>query len=216
MLTLSGAENYFTGIVVLECRPIQAECINLFVASSAENRLQYLPGFAGGAFTASRCGRYALELVCWSDPAALAAARTSSVFLEHVTIVEHHTKRLHAGFSSRYETLCGMPVSLQRGDRIVFALYKPPAAIAPEEVRERLLTTNDPVVARTLVHIAEDGSSLALFSGDALSSTASAALTTAFGEPHYQGDFTVVETVNRSPNSVAYEPLYRVALPTAS
>jgi hypothetical protein len=133
-----------------------------------------------------------------------------------VAIVEHHTKRLHAGFSSRYETLWGSSVSLQRGDRIAFALYKPLQAIAPEEVRERLLAAHDPAVTRTLVHIAEDSSSLALFSHDALVPTASSALATAFGEPHFQGDFTVVETVNRSPNSVTYEPLYRVALPTAS
>jgi hypothetical protein len=214
MLTLSGAEQYFTGLVVLDCQPIQAECINLFVASSAENRLQYLPGFAGAAFTASLCGRYAVELVCWKTPAALAAARTSPVFLEHVTIVEHYAKRRHAAFSSRYEILSGAPVSLQRGDRMAFALYKPLPAMAPEEVRDRLLAVTDSTCARTLAHIAEDGSSLALFSHDALGSTA-AALATAFGEPHFQGDFTVVETVNRSPNSMN-EPLYRLALPTAS
>jgi hypothetical protein len=216
MLTLSGAEQYFAGLVVLDCQPIQAECINLFVASSAENRLQYLPGFAGAAFTASLCGRYALELVCWKTPAVLAAARTSPVFLEHVAVVEHHAKRLHAGFSSRYEILSGVPISLQRGDRIAFALYKPLPVMLPGEMRDRLLAVTDSRCAPTLAHIAEDGSSLALFSRDAFSSSASPDLATAFGEPHFQDDFTVVETVDPSPNRVAYEPLYRVALPTAS
>src|SRR5580658_952055 len=196
MLIFCGADKRFAGFILLECAPVQAECIALFAASSAENRLKYLDGFRGAAFLASTCGRFALEYVIWETPAAIAAARANPVFLEHISIVEHHATVRLVSFSSFCETFGITRITFERGGRFAMAVYRPQAPKPWPQMLGDLRSSADCTKRTCLVQMAEDGTSVVLLSGDEPDSSATSLASSTLGKPDFQDVFTVVEGVS--------------------
>jgi hypothetical protein len=215
MLTISGIERHFAGLILLDCAPLEAECIALFAASSTENRLKHLEGYRGAAFSASPCGRFALEIVLWDDPAALATAQKNPLFSEHIKIIEHHVKHLYVAFSTRHETCGTNGISFARGERFSFTLYRPGTPPSLGVARERARSMTELGSVRALLHSAEDGAGLALLSKDALDASADATLSATFGAPAFKDDFIVVESISAPRDAECFAPPYRLTLPTA-
>lgn len=215
MLALSGSEQSFAGIVLLDCAPLQAECIALFAASSTENRLKHFDGYRGAAFLASVCGRFALELVLWENAAALATVQKNPLFSEHIKIVEHHVKTHYVAFGTRHE-ICGRSgISFTRGERFLCALYTPctPASLAG--AREQIRSMAEVETAGVLIQHTENGASFVLLSKEAFDAPAAAALSATCGEPSFQGDFMVVESIPAPSDAERFPPPYRLALSAA-
>ena len=211
MLSIPASANLFTGCIVLDCAPVQAECMALFCASATENRLKHFDGFGGAVFFASTCGRFALECVIWKDPAALAAARENPNFSEHMRVVEHHCSLRHVSFSSITYTVGIDAVRLERGDRFFLRMYHCPAESASRQL-EDLRSASEIARANSLFQMAEDGTSLVLLSRDAIDTPGAAALRTIFGDSAFHHEFAVVESV--APPSVRERSaaLYNLAL----
>lgn len=216
MLTLCSTGRDFTGVMLLDCAPREAECIALFAASSAENRLKHLKGFRGAVFSASLCGRYAVEIVLWDNPASLMTARENPLLSEHIDIVEHHVKGLYAAFSSHHETCGDKEISFARGERFSFALHKPCTPTLLGAVREQMRSIGGLATARVLLHSAEDGAGLVLISKDAVDASAGATLPKTLGTPAFRDDFIVVEDICASCDAERFNPPYRLALATAN
>jgi hypothetical protein len=213
MLSIQGSANQFTGFIVIDCAPVQAECVALFSASATENRLKHLDGFEGAVFFASPCGRFVLEYVVWKDPAALAAARANPLFSEHMRIVERHCRLCHVSFSSISNTF-GIVDALrfERGDRFSMLIYKSPAADSVPETLDRLGSVSGIARVHSLFQMAEDGTRLVLLSRDAMDTSAATALRAMFGEPAFHNEFTVVESIAAPRIGEKFAPLYNLAL----
>ena len=182
MLGIQGSASRFTGFIVLDCAPVQAECVALFSASATENRLKHLDGFEGAVFSASLCGRFVLEYVVWKDATALAAARANPLFSEHVGIVERHCRLCHISFSSISNSFGIVDVRrVERGDRFSMLM-------------------------------AEDDARLVLLSRDAMDASAVPAVRAMFGEPAFHNEFTVVESIAAPSIGEKFAPLYHLAL----
>jgi len=210
MLSIRGSASQFTGFMVLDCAPVQAECVALFSASATENRLKHLDGFTGAVFFASICGRFVLEYVIWKDPAALAAARENPTFSEHVKVVEHHCTLRYVSFSSISNTVGNDAIRFERGDRFFMRLYKCPAAESVPKTLDRLRSISELARVHSLLQMAEDGSSLVLLSREATS--AAPALRAMLAEPAFHNEFTVVESIAASSIGEKFAPLYNLAL----
>jgi hypothetical protein len=210
MLSIQASASQFTGFIVLDCAPVQAECVALFSASSTENRLKHFDGFAGAAFFASICGRFVLEYVIWKDPAALAAAREDPTFSEHMKVVEHHCSLRYVSFSSISNSAGIDAIRFKRGDRFFMRLH--PAAESVSGTRDLLGSIPELARANSLFQMAEDGTSFVLLSRDAIDTSGAAALRTIFGDSAFHHEFAVVESV--APPSVREKSaaLYNLAL----
>jgi hypothetical protein len=212
MLRIQGSASQFTGLIVLDCAPVQAECVALFSASATENRLKHLDGFTGAAFFASVCGRFVLEYVVWKDPAALAAARENPLFSEHVKIVEHHCSLRHVSFSSISNTVGIDAIRFERGDRFSMLMYKCSAAESVPKTLDRLRSVSELARVHSLLQMAEDGSNLVLLSREAIDTSAAPALRAMFAEPAFHNEFTVVESIAAPSIGEKFAPLYNLAL----
>ena len=215
MLLIQGAERQLAGLVLLDCAAVQAECVALFCASSAENRLKHLDGFRGAAFFASTCGRFVLEYVLWASSAALAAARTNPIFFEHVRIVEQHATVRYVSFSSLYEASGAARIVFVRGGRFSVALYKPPAPEPPGQTLDHVRSTAALASYDSLLQMSEDGTSVVLLSGDAIGPGAATALSSIFGEPDFRNGFIVVESICAPRESEKFSSPYSLALAPA-
>ena len=212
MLSIQASARQFTGFIVLDCAPVQAECVALFSASATENRLKHFDGFAGAVFFASICGRFVLEYVIWKGPAALAAAREDPTFSEHMKVVEHHCSLRYVSFSSISNSVGIDAIRFERGDRFFMRLHKCPAAESVSRTRDLLGSIPELASANSLFQMAEDGTSLVLLSRDAIDTPGAAALRTIFGDSAFHHEFAVVESV--APPSVREKSaaLYNLAL----
>jgi hypothetical protein len=212
MFSIQASASRFTGFIVLDCAPVQAECVALFSASSTENRLKHFDGFVGAVFFASICGRFVLEYVIWKDPAALAAAREDPTFSEHMKVVEHHCSLRYVSFSSISNTVGIDAIRFERGDRFFMRLYKCPAAESVSRTCDLLGSIPELARANSLFQMAEDATSLVLLSRDAIETHGAAALHTMFGESAFHNEFAVVESIAEP--SVREKPaaLYNLAL----
>jgi len=212
MLSIQASARQFTGFIVLDCAPVQAECVALFSASATENRLKHFDGFAGAVFFASICGRFVLEYVIWKDPAALAAAREDPTFSEHMKVVEHHCSLRYVSFSSISNSVGIDAIRFERGDRFFMRLHKCPAAESVSRTRDLLGSIPELARANSLLQMAEDGTSLVLLSRDAIDTSGAAALRTTFADSAFHHEFAVVESV--APPSVREKSaaLYNLAL----
>src|SRR6267142_249377 len=212
MLCVQGSASRFTGFIVLDCAPVQAECVALFSASATENRLKHFDGFAGAVFLASTCGRFVLEYVIWKDPATLAAARENPAFSEHMRVVERHCSLRHASFSSISHTVGADAIRFERGDRFCMRMYKRPAAESVSRPLHHLSAISELASASSLLQLAEDGTSLVLLSRGAIEASAAPALRTMFGAPAFRNEFTVVECIAAPGIGETFAPLYNLAL----
>ena len=212
MLRIQGSASQFTGFIVLDCAPVQAECVALFSASATENRLKHLDGFTGAAFFASICGRFVLEYVVWKDPAALAAARENPLFSEHMRIVEHHCSLRHVSFSSISNTVGIDAIRFERGDRFSMLMYECPAAESVPKTLDRLGSVSELARVHSLLQMAEGGSSLVLLSREAIDTSAAPVLRAMFAEPVFHNEFTVVESIAAPGSGEKFAPLYNLAL----
>lgn len=208
----SHTASRFTGFIVLDCAPVQAECVALFSASATENRLKHLYGFEGAVFFASPCGRFVLEYVVWKDPAALVAARANPLFSEHMRIVEHHCRLRHVSFSSISNTFGSDAIRFERGDRFSMLLYEFPAGGSVPKTLDRLRSVSNPARAHSLFQMAEDGTRLVLLSRHAIDTPAAPALRATFGEPAFHNEFTVVESIAPPIAGERFAALYHLAL----
>ena len=211
MLLINGTEKLFAGFVLLDCAPVQAECLALFSAASTENRLKHLDGFRGAAFFASTCGRFVLEYVLWANSAALAAARAAPIFFEHIRIAEAHAAVRFVSFSSMYEGfgVAGMPCV--RGDRFSAAIYKPRVPQPPAVTLDHLRAAPALAGHNSLLLMSEDGVSAVLLAGDAIDPGVASALSSIFGEPEFRDDFVVVESITAPRESERFDPPYHLA-----
>jgi hypothetical protein len=212
MLSIHGSTSQFTGFIVLDCAPVQAECVALFSASATENRLKHLDGFEGAVFFASPCGRFALEYVIWKDPAALAAARANPLFCEHMRIVEHHCRLRHVSFSSISNAFGIDAIQFARGDRFSVLMYELPAADSVPKTLDQLRSVPEIARVHALFQMAEDGTRVVLLSRDAMDTSGAAALHATFGEPAFHNEFTVVEGIAAPSIGEKFAPLYNLAL----
>jgi hypothetical protein len=212
MLSIQSSAREFAGFIVLDCAPVQAECVALFSASATENRLKHFDGFTGAVFFASICGRFVLEYVIWRDPAALAAARENPDFSEHIRIVEHHCRLRHVSFSSIFNMVGTDAIQFERGDRFFVLMYKCPAAESVPRTLDQLRSISELARVNSLFQMAEDGTSLVLLSRDAIDTSAAPALRTMFGEPTFQNKFTVVESIAAPSVGEKFSALYNLAL----
>jgi hypothetical protein len=212
MLSIQGSAGQFSGFIVLDCAPVQAECVALFSASATENRLKHLHGFERAVFFASSCGRFVLEYVLWKDSAALAAARANPLFSEHVRIVEHHCRLRHVSFSSISNTFGSDAIRFERGDRFSMLIYEFPAADSLPKTLDQLGSVPEMASVHALLQMAEDGTRLVLLSGDAIDTSGAAALRATFGEPAFHNEFTVVESIAAPSIGEKFAPLYHLAL----
>jgi hypothetical protein len=215
MLVIQGAGDQIAGFILLECAPVQAECVALFSASSSENRLKYLEGFREAAFLASNCGRFALEYVLWENPAALAAARATPIFWEHIRIVEHHTTVRHVSFSSSYMTLGAKRITFARGERFSMAVYRPDAPKAWPQSLDDLRASVDLKHHHSFVQMAEDHTSIVLLSGDGSESSAANVAPSILGTPDFRDDFIVVESISTPRGGEKPHAAYALTLPSA-
>jgi len=211
MLSIPASASLFTGCIVLDCAPVQAECVALFCASATENRLKHFDGFGGAVFFASTCGRFALECVIWKDPAALAAARENPAFSGHMRVVEHHCSLRHVSFSSISHTVGVDTVRLERGDRFFLRMYHCPAESVSRQL-EDLRSASELARANSLFQMAEDGASLVLLSREAIDTSATPALRAMIAEPALHNEFTVVESIAAPGIGEKFAPLYNLAL----
>ena len=213
MLGIQGSASRFTGFIVLDCAPVQAECVALFSASATENRLKHLHGFESAVFFASLCGRFVLEYVVWKDATALAAARANPLFSEHVGIVERHCRLCHVSFSSISNTFEIVDaLRFGRGDRLSMLIYKFPAAESVPKTFDQVRSVAELAGAHSLFQMAEDGTRLVLLSRDAMDASAAPALRAMFGEPALRNEFTVVESIAAPSIGERFAPLYHLAL----
>ena len=211
MLVIGGTEEYFAGVILLDCSPLQAEAISLFAASSTENRLKHFQGYRGAAFFASLCGRFALEFVLWDNAAALATVKKNPLFSEHINIVEQYVKTLYVAFSCGHETCgCG-EISFARGERLSFVLHKPRIPLSLGVAREQTRSIAELGTARALFHLAEDGKGVALLSKTSLDASAGALLSTTFGPPVFKDQFIVVESIPAPSDAERFPPPYRLS-----
>jgi hypothetical protein len=215
MLVIQGAGDQFAGFILLECAPIQAECVALFAASSTENRLKYLEGFREAAFLASTCGRFALEYVLWENPAALAAARATPIFWEHIRIVEHHTTVRHVSFSSSYMTLGAKHITFARGEHLAMAVYRHENSKGWPQTLEGLRAGADFGNNPSFALMAEDGTSVVLISGDQSNSFGATAMPSILGKPDFRDNFVVVESVCAPSAGEQPRAAYSLALSSA-
>jgi len=202
----------FTGFIVLDCAPVQAECVALFSASATENRLKHLDGFEGAVFFASPCGRFVLEYVVWKDPAALAAARANPLFSEHMRIVEHHCRLRHVSFSSISHTFASDAIRFERGDRFSILIYEFPAADSVPKTLDQLRSASKLARVHSLFQMTEDATRLVLLSRDTMDTSAAAALRATFGEPAFHNEFIVVESIAPPSAGERFAALYHLAL----
>jgi len=212
MLSIQASASQFTGFIVLDCAPVQAECVALFSASATENRLKHLEGFTGAVFFASTCGRFVLEYVVWKDPAALAVARANPLFSEHMRIVEHHCRPRHVSFSSISHTFGIDAIRFERGDRLSMLMYKCPAAESVPKTLDRLRSVTELARVPSLFQLAEDGTRLVVLSRDAIDTSAAPALRAMFAEPAFHNEFIVVESIAAPSIGEKFAPLYNLAL----
>jgi len=212
MLSIPASASLFTGCIVLDCAPVQAECVALFCASATENRLKHFDGFGGAAFFASTCGRFALECVIWKDPAALAAARENPNFSEHMRVVEHHCSLRHVSFSSISHAVGVDAVRLERGDRFFVRMYRCPATESVSRQLEDLRSAPELARANSLFQMAEDGASLVLLSREAIDASAAPALRAMIAEAGFHNEFTVVESIAAPSIGGKFAPHYNLAL----
>jgi hypothetical protein len=215
MLAIGDTEQYFAGVILLDCSPLQAECISLFAASSTENRLKHFQGYRGAAFFASLCGRFALEFVLWDNAAALATVKKNPVFSEHINIVEQYVKTLHVAFGSEHGTCGSDGISFARGERSSFVLYKPRTPPSLGVAREQTRSMAEFGTARALFHWAEDGTSVALLTKHSLDTSAAAPSSSTFGAPVFKDDFIVVESIPAPSDAERFPPPYRLSLTAA-
>jgi len=211
MRSIQSSVSQFTGFIVLDCAPVQAECVALFSASATENRLKHLDGFEGAVFFASPCGRFVLEYVVWKDPPALVAARANPLFSEHMRIVEHHCRLRHVSFSSISNTFGIDAIRFKRGDRFSVLMYDFPAADSVPKTLDQLRSSE---IARvhSLFQMAEDGTRLVLLSRGATDVSGAPLLRATFGEPAFRSEFTVVESIPAPSIGERFVPLYNLAL----
>ena len=212
MLGIQGSASQFTGFIVLDCAPVQAECVALFSASATENRLKHLDGFEGAVFFASPCGRFVLEYVVWKGPAALAAARATPLFSEHMRIVEHHCRLRHVSFSPISQTFGIDAIRFERGDRFSMLMYECPVAESVPKTLDQLRSVSELARVHSLFQMSEDGTRLVLLSPDAIDTSAAPALRAMFGEPAFHNEFTVVESIAPAIVGERFAALYRLAL----
>lgn len=212
MLSIQGSASQFTGFIVLDCAPVQAECVALFSASATENRLKHLDGFEGAVFFATPCGRFVLEYVVWKDSAALAAARANPLFSEHMIIVERHCRLGHVSFSSISNTFGSDALRFERGDRFSMLIFEFPAADSVPKTLDQLRSVTEIARVHSLFQMAEDGTRLVLLSRDAPDTSAAPALRATFGEPAFHNEFTVVESIAAPSIGEKFAPLYHLAL----
>jgi hypothetical protein len=208
----SHTASRLTGFIVLDCAPVQAECVALFSASATENRLKHLDGFEGAVFFASPCGRFVLEYVLWKDPAALAAARAIPLFSEHMRIVEHHCRLRHVSFSSISNTFESDTIRFERGDRFSVLVYEFQAGDSLPKALDQLGSVPEIARAHSLFQMAEDGKRLVLLSRDAIDTSTAPALRAMFGEPAFHNEFTVVESIAPPNVGDRFAALYHLAL----
>jgi hypothetical protein len=211
MLLIDGAEKLFAGFILLDCAPVQAECLALFSAASTENRLKHLDGFRGAAFFASTCGRYVLEYVLWANSAALAAARAAPIFFEHIRIAEAHATVRFVSFSSIYERFGAAGMPCVRGGRFSAALYKPRAPGPPAVPLSHLRAAPALGGCNSLLQMSEDGMSAVFLSGDAIDPGVASALSSTFGEPEFRDDYVLVESITAPRESERFDPPYHLA-----
>jgi hypothetical protein len=197
---------------VLDCAPVQAECVALFSASATENRLKHLDGFEGAVFFASPCGRFVLEYVVWKDPAALAAARATPLFSEHMRIVEHHCRPRHVSFSPISHRFGMDAIRFERGDRFSMLMYECPVAESVPKTLDQLRSVSELARVHSLFQMSEDGTRLVLLSRDAIDTSAAPALRATFGEPAFHNEFTVVESIAPPIVGERFAALYHLAL----
>ena len=207
-----NSANRFTGFIVLDCAPVQAECVALFSASATENRLKHLDGFEGAVFFASPCGRFVLEYVVWKDPAALAAARANPLFSEHMRIVEHHCRLRHVSFSSISHTFGSDAIRFERGDRFSMLMYEFPAADPVPKTLDQVRSVSKLARVHSLFQMTEDATRLVLLSRDTMDTSAAPALRATFGDPAFHNEFTVVENITAPSIGEKFVPLYHLAL----
>jgi hypothetical protein len=212
MLSIQGSASQFTGFIVLDCAPVQAECVALFSASATENRLKHLDGFEGAVFFASPCGRFVLEYVVWKDPPALAAARANPLFSEHMRIVEHHCRLRHVSFSSISHTFGSNAIQFARGDRFSMLMYEFPAGGSVPKTLDQLRSVSKLASVHSLFQMADDGTRLVLLSRATIDTSAALALRTTFGEPAFHNELTVVESIAAPSIGEKFAPLYNLAL----
>jgi hypothetical protein len=212
MLSIQASASQFTGFIVLDCAPVQAECVALFSASATENRLKHFDGFAGAVFFASDCGRFVLEYVIWKDPAVLATARENPTFSDHIRVVEHHCRLHHVSFSSISNTVGNDSMRFERGDRFFLRIYRGRASELASRVLDQLQSIAALARAYTLFQIAEDGTRLVLLSRDAIDTSGAAALHTMFGESAFHHEFAVVESIAAPSVREKFAALYNLAL----